>query len=260
MVKKNTFFANKNLGQNFLVDSEVINRIINVINPKSHDFMIEIGPGLGALTYPICKILHKLFVIEHDNNLGTRLLKDISNIEVFVEDVLKFNFLNLINNSFKSVRIIGNLPYNISIPILFYLFKFHNNIIDMNFMFQKEVASKLLAIPGTKSYSRLSIIAQYYCDIDFLFDVVAQSFYPIPKVTSSFVRLVPRKVFNLYVRDINQLSNVTALAFQQRRKIVKNSLSSLFNDDALRKLGIDPLLRAENLSVKQYCLLSNHVC
>lgn len=259
MINRNRHIINKKLGQHFLIDLEIIDKIVNVVNPKNNDFMVEIGPGLGALTYPICKILNELVVIEYDKTLGTELLNNLKNVKVFIQNVLNFNFFNLVNDINQSIRIIGNLPYNISIPILTHLFKFSNSIIDMHFMFQKEVANRLLAQPDTKNYGRLSIITQYFYKVIFLFDVRPKSFFPVPKVTSAFVRLIPKKINKLYLKNIDKLSYVTTLAFCQRRKTIKNSLSSLFSVNTLKKLGISPYFRAENLSVQQYCLLSNYI-
>ncbi|XBC38306.1 MAG: 16S rRNA (adenine(1518)-N(6)/adenine(1519)-N(6))-dimethyltransferase RsmA [Buchnera aphidicola (Floraphis choui)] len=261
MIKYNKHIIKRRLGQNFLIDNDVIDNIIKSINPKKTDVIIEIGSGLGALTYHIYKFLYKLFIIEYDQDLATRLylsFKDIDNIVIFVEDVLKFNFFCIEKNFCNSIRVFGNLPYNISVPLLLYLFKY-NNIFDMHFMFQREVANRLLALPGTKSYGRLSVIAQYFCKITHLFDVSPECFRPIPKVCSTFIRLVPYKSKEYYVRDINNLAKITKLAFGKRRKIIKNSLSELFSENILKKLKIDPMLRAENLSVIQYFKLSNYI-
>jgi len=249
----------KKLGQHFLIDFEIINKIVDAVSLSSGDVMIEIGPGLGALTYPISKILNKLVVIEYDGKLGIKLSKNIDNIQVFITNVLEFDFQKLINHVGKSIRVIGNLPYNISVPLLFYLFKFNNFIVDMNFMFQKEVANRLLAQPGTKNYSRLSVIAQYYCDISLHFDVPPESFFPIPKIISTFIQLKPHNFNNIFATNVNKLSSVTALAFCQRRKMIKNSLSSLFNSNIFKQLNIDPCSRAQDLSIQEYCLLSNYI-
>ncbi|XBC39858.1 MAG: 16S rRNA (adenine(1518)-N(6)/adenine(1519)-N(6))-dimethyltransferase RsmA [Buchnera aphidicola (Chaetogeoica yunlongensis)] len=251
------FFYNSKLGQNFLIDSKIIDKIISSICPKKYDFMVEIGPGLGALTYPICNILKQLVVIEYDKKLGSKLFNNLDNVKVFINDALKFDFFNLTRYSDKKIRMIGNLPYNISVSLLIYLFQFSDKIIDIHFMFQKEVADRLLAIPGTKSYGCLSIITQYYFTVQWLFNISPDSFYPKPNVFSTLVRLIPCRIKKFYVKDINILSYITKLAFSQRRKKIKNSLSSLFDIDALQKFSINPNLRAEDLSLEQYCLLSN---
>ncbi|XBC42412.1 MAG: 16S rRNA (adenine(1518)-N(6)/adenine(1519)-N(6))-dimethyltransferase RsmA [Buchnera aphidicola (Meitanaphis elongallis)] len=255
------YIAKKRLGQNFLIDSDVINNIISSINPKKTDIMIEIGSGLGALTHYIYKFLNKLFLIEYDSDLVARLrlsYQNIDKITIFSKNVLEFNFVHIEQKFYDSIRIFGNLPYNISVAILLYLFKY-NNIVDMHFMFQKEVANRLLASPGTKNYGRLSIISQYFCKMIRLFDINPTSFKPIPKVSSTFLRLVPYKSRKYYVKNIKNLSKVTSLAFGQRRKIVRHSLSSLFSENVLIALGIDPMLRAENISIMQYCKLSNFI-
>ncbi|XBC38842.1 MAG: 16S rRNA (adenine(1518)-N(6)/adenine(1519)-N(6))-dimethyltransferase RsmA [Buchnera aphidicola (Melaphis rhois)] len=260
-LKYNQHIINKNLGQNFLIDSDVIRNIINSINPKKTDIMIEIGSGLGALTTHIHKFLNKLFIIEYDKHLASRLFLSFGNvnsIKIFVQDVLKFNFSCIEKKNYDSIRIFGNLPYNISVILLLYLFKY-DNIFDMHFMFQREVANRLVALPGTKSYGRLSIISQYHCKIMRLFDVYPKSFRPIPKVSSTFLRLVPYKDQEHYVKNIHNLEKVTALAFNKRRKMIKHSLSELFSENILIKLKVDPRLRAENLSITQYCILSNYI-
>lgn len=252
------FVSNKSLGQNFLIDLNVINNIIKFINPSRHDLMIEIGPGLGALTDPMCRILDQLIAIEYDRTLADKL-NYLNNLKIYVQDVLKFDFFDFFNKSNHFVRIFGNLPYNISVKLLFYLFPFNKHIVDMHFMFQKEVADRLLAIPGTKHYGRLSIIVQYYYDINFLFNVSSKSFFPIPKVNSIFLKLKPHKKLIYYVKNMNQLYLITKIAFSQRRKMIKNSLSLLFNERVLELLSIDSTMRAENLSIEQYCKLSNYI-
>ncbi|XBC44493.1 MAG: 16S rRNA (adenine(1518)-N(6)/adenine(1519)-N(6))-dimethyltransferase RsmA [Buchnera aphidicola (Schlechtendalia peitan)] len=257
----NKHCVKKRLGQNFLINNDVINNIISSISPKSTDVMVEIGPGLGALTDHIYNIVHKLFVIEYDNDLVTKLLiaySNIKNLEIFFKNVLEFDFFRIGNNYYNSIRVFGNLPYNISVSILLHLFKY-NNIVDIHCMFQKEVADRLLACPGTKNYGRLSIISQYYCNITRLFDVYPQSFRPIPKINSTFLRLSPHKKYSCSMKNIKHLIKIVTLAFRNRRKILKNSLSELFNENTLINLKINPMLRAENLSVKQYCYLSNYI-
>ncbi|XBC43438.1 MAG: 16S rRNA (adenine(1518)-N(6)/adenine(1519)-N(6))-dimethyltransferase RsmA [Buchnera aphidicola (Meitanaphis flavogallis)] len=259
--KYNKHIVKKQLGQNFLIDTHIINNIINSISPKKTDIMIEIGPGLGALTLGFSNLLHKLFVIERDKDLVTRLhvsLCGIKNLKIFSKDVLTFDFSCIENNFYNSIRIFGNLPYNISVTLLFYLFRY-DNIFDMHFMFQKEVANRLLALPGTKDYGKLSIISQYFCKITRLFDVSPRSFRPVPKVCSTFLKLVPYKKKRYYIKNMTNFKKVITLAFSKRRKVIRNSLSELFSEDILKNLSIDPMLRAENISIMQYCVLSNYI-
>ncbi|XBC41379.1 MAG: 16S rRNA (adenine(1518)-N(6)/adenine(1519)-N(6))-dimethyltransferase RsmA [Buchnera aphidicola (Nurudea yanoniella)] len=256
------YFLKKHLGQHFLIDQCVVNKIISSMNPKKRDIMIEIGPGLGALTYDTSKFPCKLFLIEYDKHLAHKLFllyKNVSNIQVFSKNALKFNFSCINRKRYESIRIFGNLPYNISIELLLYFFKYNNIICDMYFMLQKEVANRLLAVPGTKDYGKLSIISQYFCKIIRLFDIFPESFKPIPKVNSTFLKFVPCKNNKDIVTNVKNLQKITTLAFSQRRKIIKNSLSSLFNEDILISLHIDPKLRAEDLSVEQYFMLSNYI-
>ncbi|WP_422667095.1 16S rRNA (adenine(1518)-N(6)/adenine(1519)-N(6))-dimethyltransferase RsmA [Buchnera aphidicola] len=262
-MKKNIYQKHiplKKFGQNFLIDKIIINNIIQWINPKNSEVLVEIGPGLAALTEPICNMVDSLIIIEIDSNL-LELLKNknfFSKLIIFNKNALTFDYLKLFHNQ-KLIRIFGNLPYNISVSLIIYLFKKIYIIKDMHFMIQKEVADRLIATPGNKSYGRLSILAQYYCHIKIIFNVLPESFFPIPKVYSVFVQLIPRKKYPIYVYDINILSYITNIAFQKRRKILRHSLSSLFSVDKLITLGIDPTLRAENISVLQYCKLANYL-
>ncbi|ANF16940.1 16S rRNA methyltransferase [Buchnera aphidicola (Schlechtendalia chinensis)] len=258
-LKYNHHIVKKKFGQNFLIDNDIINSIVYSINPKNTETMIEIGPGLGALTKHMYKYLNKLFLVEYDIDLVNRLLNyfsDVKNLKIFFKNALKFDFSHIDNKYYNSVRVFGNLPYNISVLLLLHLFKY-KNIYDMHFMFQKEVANRLLAFPNTKHYGRLSIISQYFCNITHLFDVFPESFRPIPKVSSTFLRLSPYQKKKYYLKNLKSLIKVTSLAFGNRRKIIKNSLFELFSENELINLQIDPTLRAENISIEQYCRLSN---
>ncbi|CAL4319673.1 16S rRNA (adenine(1518)-N(6)/adenine(1519)-N(6))-dimethyltransferase RsmA [Buchnera aphidicola] len=251
----------KKFGQNFLIDKTIINKIIKFLDPQKNELLVEIGPGLAALTKPICQIVDSLIVIEIDAHLlkllnGSEFLKKLI---IFNQDALNFNYFKLFNKEKRLMRIFGNLPYNISISLIINLFNYINNIKDMNFMIQKEVAQRLIAIPGSKKYGRLSILAQYYCNIEMIFQVLPKSFFPIPKVHSVFINLMPRKNYTIYVQDINMLSNLTRIAFQKRRKMLRHSLKSVFSLKRLIKLGIDPTSRAENISVVQYCQMANYL-
>ncbi|WP_261979282.1 16S rRNA (adenine(1518)-N(6)/adenine(1519)-N(6))-dimethyltransferase RsmA [Buchnera aphidicola] len=251
----------KKYGQNFLINKNIIQDIIKIINPKKTQILVEIGPGLAALTKPICQFLEKLIVIEIDLSLLDLLKKRsfYSKLIVFHQNVLNFNFIDLFRKKNQLIRIFGNLPYNISTSLIIFLLKQITVIQDMNFMLQKEVAERLIAIPGNKSYGRLSIICQYYCNVKILLNVIPEYFRPIPKVHSVFINLTPHHVSPYFVYDIKILCYITKNAFQNRRKTVRNSLKKFFSERRLIQLDIDPNLRAENISIAQYCRLSNYL-
>ncbi|QCI26664.1 16S rRNA (adenine(1518)-N(6)/adenine(1519)-N(6))-dimethyltransferase RsmA [Buchnera aphidicola (Thelaxes californica)] len=253
---------NRNLGQNFLLNQDIIKKIICLINPQIQQFFLEIGPGLGALTVPLCKITENVIVIEIDHRMVNFLKKKIINskIKILHDNALHFNYQNIFkyNSNHYPVRVIGNLPYNISIQLILLFLKRIDFIHDMHFMVQYEVGCRLIALPGNKHYGRISIISQYYCDIIPLIIVDSNSFYPSPKVKSYFIKFKPHK--NKYpIVNIEILSLITKTAFSQRRKIIKHSLSSLFSLHTLLKLNINPLLRAQNLTIIDYCVLSNYL-
>ncbi|OCG63335.1 16S rRNA (adenine(1518)-N(6)/adenine(1519)-N(6))-dimethyltransferase RsmA [Gilliamella sp. GillExp13] len=253
-------FARKRFGQNFLHDDYIIESIVSAIQPKKDQALVEIGPGLAALTIPISKHIDHLTVIEIDRDLANRLIENpFSNnkLTVIEQDALTFDFNQLADQLGKPLRVFGNLPYNISTPLMFHLFEHTNIITDMHFMLQKEVVTRLVASPNSKHYGRLSVMAQYYCQIIPVLEVPPTSFKPAPKVDSAVVKLVPYKEKPYLVNDIRILSRVTTEAFNQRRKTIRNSLSNLFTVEQLNDLNIDPNLRAENLTVQQYCQLAN---
>lgn len=255
------YFPLKKYSQNFLINQKLIEEIVNFINPKIEQTLVEIGPGLGALTKPICNIVDELIVIEIDP-VVLSFLKQFSfysQLRVFCQDALNFDYFNLFYNKNRLIRIFGNLPYNIATSLLFCFFKKNNIIHDMNFMLQKEVAERLVASPGRKSYGRLSIISQYYYNIKIIFDALSINFWPVPKVDSAFVNFQPYKKSPYFTYDVNVLSYITNLAFQKRRKILRHSLKSIVSEKVLLKLDIDPKLRAENVSVLQYCQLSDYI-
>ncbi|MDP8159610.1 16S rRNA (adenine(1518)-N(6)/adenine(1519)-N(6))-dimethyltransferase RsmA [Pasteurella atlantica] len=256
--------ARKRFGQNFLQDQDVIHNIIAAINPQNSDFLIEIGPGLGALTEPVAEQVDKLTVIELDRDLAKRLRHHPflnQKLTVIEQDALNFNFreyfatLNLNENN--GIRIFGNLPYNISTPLIFHLLTFHDLIQDMHFMLQKEVVKRLCAAPNSKTYGRLTVMAQYYCQIIPVLEVPPSAFKPAPKVDSAVVRLVPHTILPYPVKDISYLNRVVTQAFNQRRKTLRNSLSQLFTADQLEALGMNLQARAENLSLADYVSLAN---
>lgn len=255
----NKLYYNKKLGQNFLKDKKIVKKIINFINPSFLDVLVEIGPGLGALTKPICRIVDNLVLVEIDKNLLYFLEKKkyFHKLLIFNQDVMSFNFKKLSTIKKSMLRIVGNLPYNISVKLILLLIKFSNYILDMNIMVQKEVANRFIAKPGSKMYGRLSIIIQCYYDIKLGFDIEAHSFFPKPKVQSTFLQLIPKKIPLYPYNKINFLKEITFLSFANRRKILKNSLLNLVNKKIFLHLGIDIHLRPEDVSVIQYCHIAH---
>lgn len=253
-------FARKRFGQNFLNDQSVIDNIVAAIQPKVGQALIEIGPGLAALTLPVARQVEHLTVIEIDRDLAARLAEhpELSKkLNIIQQDAMQVDFQQLTEQAGQSLRVFGNLPYNISTPLMFHLFKFQAAIADMHFMLQKEVVNRLVAAPNSKAYGRLSVMAQYYCQIIPVLEVPPHAFKPAPKVDSAVVRLVPHQILPHPVKDVALLSAITTEAFNQRRKTLRNSLGQRFSAEQLSELAIDPNLRAENLTVEQYCRLAN---
>lgn len=251
--------ARKRFGQHFLHDKQVIQRIIDFIHPLSEEHLVEIGPGQGALTLPILKTVGQLDVIEIDWDLipalKTRCLGKGALI-VHQADALEFNFKTLLWNN-ELLRIIGNLPYNISTPLIFHLLEFSSFIKDMHFMLQKEVVNRLAASPGCGDYGRLSIMVQYHCEVTALFDVHPDAFYPPPQVESSVVRFIPYAKKPIETLNYAHFENVVKVAFSHRRKTLRNSLKTLLTDDDWSRIEIDPNLRPEELKVEDFVNLSN---
>ncbi|MDP5133204.1 MAG: 16S rRNA (adenine(1518)-N(6)/adenine(1519)-N(6))-dimethyltransferase RsmA [Paraglaciecola sp.] len=251
--------ARKRFGQNFLHDLYVIDQIVSAINPKNGEHLVEIGPGLGALTEPVCEQIDALTVVELDRDLAARLRTHpfmASKLTIVETDALKFDFSTLLNDD-KPLRIFGNLPYNISTPLMFHLFSFATKVQDMHFMLQKEVVNRLAAVPGNKNYGRLSVMAQYHCQIMPVLHVPPEAFNPPPKVDSAVVRLIPHKVKPVTVLSEDSLHTVCAQAFNQRRKTIRNSLKDSLTEQQIMALNINPDLRAENLSLQQFALLAD---
>ncbi len=249
----------KRFGQNFLHDHSVINNIISTIQAKPGEHWVEIGPGKGALTEPLLKKGLRLEVVELDRDLVvllTNMFRQYSQLQIHSTDALKFDFSALVADNEK-LRIIGNLPYNISTPLMFHLLNSAYCIDDMHFMLQKEVVDRICAAPGSKKYGRLSVMMQYYCDPELLFVVPPESFEPAPKVMSAIVRLVPHQQPPVQVNDMGMLNRVVTQAFSQRRKTLRNSLKKLIDENAIIALDIDPALRAEALSLNDFAKLSN---
>jgi 16S rRNA (adenine1518-N6/adenine1519-N6)-dimethyltransferase len=251
----------KRFGQNFLHDQNAIEKIIDAISPCKEHHIVEIGPGYGALTNPLFKSGAKLDCVEIDQDLAKFIdhkFGNSKNFQVFQEDILKFD-LALLSKKEQTLRIVGNLPYNISTPVIFHLLKNHRLIADMIFMLQLEVIQRMSSNVGDKNYGRLSLMAQYYCEVEHLFNVPSSSFTPKPKVVSAIVRLKPHQKFPVKAKDPGCLQNVIRTAFNQRRKTLKNSLKTVVSNSILDKLPIDTNLRPENLTLKDYVTISDAI-
>lgn len=253
--------ARKRFGQNFLVDAQVIGEIVAAVAPKRDDLVVEIGPGLGALTGPLLARLDHLHVVEIDRDIVARLRQRYSpeRLTIHEGDALAFDFGTLADGAGKKLSVVGNLPYNISTPLLFHLAQFADRTREMHFMLQKEVVERMVAEPGTADYGRLSVMLQYRFVMDWLLDVPPESFDPAPKVDSAVVRLIPRAQDDLTVRDEARFAALVAAAFGQRRKMLRNNLKGLVDDGLLERLGIAPTARAEELPLSDYIALANAV-
>ena len=253
--------ARKRFGQNFLRDQGVIDRIIDAIHPQPLDNMVEIGPGQGALTGLLVDSGCQLNVVELDRDLIPSLqaaFGESSNFSLHSADALKFDYSQL-SSPEQSLRIVGNLPYNISTPLIFKLLENAPLIRDMHFMLQLEVVNRLAASPGNKSWGRLGIMAQYHCDIESLFEVPPSAFSPAPKVQSAIVRLQPREKSLWPPCDEAVLRKLVQAAFAQRRKTLRNNLKGILDSDALESLGIDPGARSETLELGQFVAMANAI-
>ena len=259
----------KRFGQNFLIDPFTIQHIIQSLNvdPQSQTHVIEIGPGQGALTKPLLSQVKQLTLIEIDRDLAESLYQKYgqqNGVTILCEDALRFDFKTLYDgeSSDAKLKIIGNLPYNISTPILFHLFSFNSYIKDMCFMLQKEVVDRMTAEPNSKEYGRLSIMTQYFCQVQPLFSVPPTAFFPAPKVQSAVVRLIPHATMDPITQSEGFYAcfdRVVKTAFSKRRKTILNALKELLNQEAFLELKINPLLRAENLSVQDYIQIGHYL-
>ncbi|THF65870.1 16S rRNA (adenine(1518)-N(6)/adenine(1519)-N(6))-dimethyltransferase RsmA [Pseudothauera nasutitermitis] len=252
--------ARKRFGQNFLSDPNIIRKIVEAIRPQADDRVVEIGPGLGALTEPLLERLAHLHVVEIDRDLIARLHErwPAERVTVHEGDALKFDFGALADGG-KALRVVGNLPYNISTPLLFHLAGFAGAVRDMTFMLQKEVVMRMVAEPGSDEYGRLSVMLQYRFRMGRLFDVPPGAFRPAPKVMSSIVRMVPLPPEALLADDEELLGRIVAAAFGQRRKTLRNTLRDYLGEADFAALGLDAGLRAERLGVADYVAIANHV-
>ncbi|MEN9868586.1 MAG: rRNA ((1518)-N(6)/adenine(1519)-N(6))-dimethyltransferase RsmA [Pseudomonadota bacterium] len=249
--------ARKRFGQNFLTDTLVLENIISAIRPQAGDVMVEIGPGLAAMTRLILTHLAHMQVVELDRDLVARLRKQFpeSKLTIHSGDALAFDFGALAQG--KKIRVVGNLPYNISTPLLFHLAQFASVIEDQHFMLQKEVVERMVAEPGSKAFGRLSVMLQWRYQMSLLFIVPPQAFDPPPQVESAIVRMYPRA--QPLACDQEKLELVVTQAFSQRRKVLRNCLAPLFSENELVDAGIDPSLRAEMISMEQFVALSNRL-
>ncbi len=262
----------KRFGQNFLINEQVISRIINSIHPQNNQHLVEIGPGQGVLTQFLADACQTLDLVEIDRDLVAFLKRKYghqTHLTIHQLDALELDLSKLLT-SYKNtegadnkvkLRLIGNLPYNISTPLMFHLLKQSEAIVDMHFMLQKEVADRITASPGSKKYARLSVITQYLCKASHLFDVAPESFNPQPKVWSSVVKLTPHVQPPVVIERFEVFNHLVTQAFSQRRKTLRNTLSSLLSAEQISSVDIDPGRRAETVSLKEFAdltgLLSN---
>ncbi|MCV2500091.1 MAG: 16S rRNA (adenine(1518)-N(6)/adenine(1519)-N(6))-dimethyltransferase RsmA [Candidatus Lightella neohaematopini] len=256
LYKKN--FKRK-FGQVFLKDVNVIKSIINLICPKINQIIVEIGPGTGAVTKRLVNLVKYLFLIEIDIDLATKLTNKLSNnnINIMCQNVINTNFFILSRQMNQKLRLFGNLPYNNCINIIFHVLKYVNVIHDIHFMLQRELANRIIAKPNSKEYGKLSIIMQYYYNIVPLITISPTSFYPTPKVYSTVIRFLPRN-YKISI-NLDKLILILNLAFNQRRKKIKNSLKKLFSIKDLIKYNINPSLRADEITIDQYYYLTNKI-
>ncbi len=248
----------KRFGQHFLRDRGVVARIVAALAPQPGDRVVEIGPGTGALTRELLARLPHLDAVELDRDLIARLESEFprERFTLHPGDALKFDFCRLAAGDGR-LRLVGNLPYNISTPLLFHLLDQAHCVQDMLFMLQKEVVQRLAASPGGKDYGRLSVMIQYRCAVEKLFDVAPGAFNPPPKVDSAVVRLVPHQAPPVAVDDPERFALLVRAAFASRRKTLRNNLKGLLSAEQIAAVGIDPGRRAETLSLSEFAALSN---
>jgi len=248
----------KRFGQHFLRDSGVLRRIVAAIDPQPGERLVEIGPGLGALTVPLLAAVGDLDVVELDRELLEPLRARCAGrgmLRIHHADALSFDFAALRGNG-PSLRVTGNLPYNISTPLLFHLLAQAGDLRDLHFLLQREVVERMAASPGTKDYGRLSVMIQYRCRVEPLFAVGPEAFRPPPKVWSALVRLVPRETYVVALRNEDHLAEVVRRAFAQRRKTLRNSLQGMLDVAQIAAAGVDPGARPETLSLEAFAALS----
>lgn len=255
-----THHPKKHLGQHFLQDHTVIHDIVQAIYPKKGEHLVEIGPGLGALTQALLPIVHEVDVIEFDKDVIptlTKICQPLGNLHIHLGDVLHFDFSTLYSKHIP-LRIVGNLPYQISTPLLFHLIQYADFISDMHFMLQKEVVDRMSAHVGTKSYGRLSVMTQYHFEAESLFKVKPDAFYPKPEVTSAVVRLTPKKL-SFTAHNYSSFSTIVREAFNHRRKTLHNALKNIVTLEQMMTVGVDPNCRPEEVSVEAFIKLANEI-
>ncbi len=254
-------YPRKRFGQNFLRDESIIEAIARAVAPANSDHIVEIGPGEGALTQALISDECRLDAIELDRDLRTRLLAGFSTYPGFTlhsADALDFDFASLATDDTR-LRVVGNLPYNISTPLIFNLLEQAQIITDMHFMLQLEVVARLAASPGSKDWGRLGVMTQFRCEVEQLFEVPPEAFYPPPKVRSAVVRLTPHPEPQYPNVDPASLGRVVTQAFSQRRKTLRNNFKGMMEDDDFGGLAIDPSARAETLSIADFVAIALHL-
>ena len=247
----------KRFGQNFLTDQTVLYDIMRAIAPQKDDTMVEIGPGLAAMTKLLLESLDHMHVVELDRDLVVRLQKqfDPQRLQVHSADALQFDFTSIPVPAGRKLRVVGNLPYNISSPLLFHLAELAPHVQDQHFMLQKEVVERMVAAPGSKAFGRLSVMLQWRYHMELMFVVPPTAFDPPPRVDSAIVRMIP--IAQPLVCDQHLLGEVVTKAFSQRRKVIRNCLAELFSEAELRNAGVDPQARPEAVPTEQYVALAN---
>lgn len=250
----------KRFGQNFLNNDAIIQQIVAAIFPRAGQHLIEIGPGEAALTEPLLNVVKQLDIIEIDSDLISPLTNKLGHYSAFNlhhTDALTFDYATLKNEEAEKLRVVGNLPYNISSPLLFHLLEYADMIEDMHFMLQKEVVDRICATPGNKTYGRLSVMMQYACQTESLFNVGPENFTPPPKVDSAIVRLVPYSKKPFVAKDENLFAETVKRSFAQKRKTLRNNLKGWLDQTAIEACGVDAGKRAEQLEVADFVNLSN---
>jgi 16S rRNA (adenine1518-N6/adenine1519-N6)-dimethyltransferase len=248
--------ARKRFGQHFLTSSDTIERIVSAIAPRQDDIIVEIGPGQAAITTPLAHMATILHAIEFDRDLVAKLksqFQDSPNVIIHEADALQFDFSTLGDE----LRIVGNLPYNISTPLLFHLLTFRKHVIDMHFMLQKEVVDRMSATPGSKNFGRLTIMLGCQLEVVPLFDVPPDAFTPAPKVTSSVVRMRPLPQDRYDIQDTLKLEEIVKQAFSRRRKTLRNALKGLAGESEIEAAGLDSVKRPEQIPVDGWIRLAN---
>lgn len=253
--------ARKRFGQNFLTDKNVIFKIIHLIQPKIGETLLEIGPGFGALTFPLLEICKKLYAIELDRDIIPHLTKkaaELGELILYEGDALKFKFFDLFP-TFQKIHCIGNLPYNISTPLIFHLLEQREWITDMHFMLQNEMVDRIIAMPGSKEYGRISVMVQYVCQAEKCLVIKPTAFNPSPKVDSAIIHLKPYTTLPFIANNEKLFAEIVRTAFNQRRKTITNSLKKYLSAKDLLQLNIDHNIRAEALSVADFVKIANFI-